>query len=93
MDIRSTLVAIAAFLTVVDAAVLIEYGGFLWKAFAGLVFARILLVLIFALLIMTLLRVWYRAWCALRPLPKRLPAITGTQQAGLVPLARGESDV
>ena len=66
MGKRSTWFGIAVSMTALDAAVTKFYGGVLWKAFAAVIWSKLLLFLLAAVWAIKLLHVWVRAYSHLR---------------------------
>jgi hypothetical protein len=58
--------AIAVVMTVAIAAVVVWYGGVIWQALSPIVWSRILILLLGALWILSLARIWARAIYSLR---------------------------
>jgi hypothetical protein len=58
--------ATAVSVTVLDAAAVTYYGGVVWKAFAVVIWSKLLLLLLAALWATTLLRIWVHACSLLR---------------------------
>ena len=66
MGKRSNWVGIAISVTAFDAGVTTYYGGVVWKAFAVVIWSKLLLLLLAAVWGTTLLDVWDHAWSRLR---------------------------
>lgn len=92
MCARAKSVVTAVLLTALGAAVLSGYGRVIWQAFSHFIWTRILLVLLFALLIATLMKVWHRAWYALRSYSQRL-SIYSASPVEAANTTRGDGDV
>mgnify|MGYP001554821279 FL=1 len=65
---RTRRLAVAVSLTVLDAVVAVQYGGAVWRAFAGIIWGRLLLLLLAALGATSLLNLWVRAYYDLQQL-------------------------
>jgi hypothetical protein len=63
---RSTWLGIAISVTALDAGVTTYYGGVVWKAFAVVIWSKLLLLLLAAVWATTLLHVWVYACSHLR---------------------------
>jgi hypothetical protein len=63
---RTTWLGIAISATALDAAVVTYYGGVVWKAFAVVIWSKLLLLLLAALWATTLLHIWVHACSRLR---------------------------
>jgi hypothetical protein len=63
---RSNWVGIAISVTAFDAGVTTYYGGVVWKAFAVVIWSKLLLLLLAALWATTLLHIWVHAHSLLR---------------------------
>ena len=74
MDFRSKRFAVAVTLTLLDLAVALCYGREVWQAFSPIVWCRILLLLLFAVWLTSLARVWSRARrvSVVAPRPRRI---------------------
>ena len=66
MGKRSNWVGIAISVTAFDAGVTTYYGGVVWKAFAVVIWSKLLLLLLAALWATTLLHIWVHACSLLR---------------------------
>ena len=66
MGKRSNWLGIAISVTALDAGVTTYYGGVVWKAFAVVIWSKLLLLLLAALWATTLLRIWVHACSLLR---------------------------
>ena len=66
MGKRSNWLGIAISLTALDAGVTTYYGGVVWRAFAVLIWSKLLLLLLAAVWATTLLHVWVYACSQLR---------------------------
>ena len=84
MDLRKRRFAVAVTLTVLDLVVVLSYGRELWRAFSPIIWCRILLLLVFAVWLTSLARVWSRArrpaMLAPRPRRVRLSAIESSPE-------------
>lgn len=65
---RTRRLAVAVSLTVLDAVVAVHYGRVVWRAFAGIIWGRLLLLLLAALGATSLLNLWVRAYYDLQQL-------------------------
>jgi hypothetical protein len=63
---RSTWLGIAISLAALDAAVATYYGGVVWRAFAVVIWSKLLVLLLVAVWATTLLHVWTHACSQLR---------------------------
>jgi hypothetical protein len=63
---RSNWVGIAISVTAFDAGVTTYYGGVVWKAFAVVIWSKLLLLLLAAVWATTLLHIWVHACSLLR---------------------------
>jgi hypothetical protein len=63
---RSTWFGIAISVTALDAGVTTYYGGVVWKAFAVVIWSKLLLLLLAAVWATTLLHIWVHACSRLR---------------------------
>ncbi len=68
MGERTRRLAVAVSLTVLDAVVTLYYGSAVWRAFAGIIWSRLLLLLLAALWATSLLNLWVRAYYDLQQL-------------------------
>lgn len=68
MGERTRRLAVAVSLTVLDAVVALHFGGVVWRAFAGIIWSRLLLLLLAALGATSLLNLWVRAYYDLQQL-------------------------
>jgi hypothetical protein len=59
---RTRRLAVAVSLTVLDAVVAVHYGRVVWRAFAGIIWGRLLLLLLAALGATSLLNLWVCAY-------------------------------
>ena len=66
MGRRSTWLGIAISLTALDAAVATYYGGVVWRAFAVVIWSKLLVLLLVAVWATTLLHVWTHVCSQLR---------------------------
>ena len=66
MGKRTTWLGIATSVTALDAAVVTYYGGVVWKAFAVVIWSKLLLLLLAAVWATTLLHIWVHACSRLR---------------------------
>ncbi len=66
MGLRAKYFLIAVSLTVLDFAVGVRYGGFIWRALSGIIWSRITLFFLAALSLTSLLHVWSRAYSEFR---------------------------
>ena len=66
MGKRSTWLGIAISVTALDAGVTTYYGGVVWKAFAVVIWSKLLLLLLAAVWATTLLHIWVHACSRLR---------------------------
>jgi hypothetical protein len=66
MEVRAKHFIIAVSVTVLDAAVVVHYGGVIWRTWSGIIWSRMLLLLLAALSATTLLDLWTRAYYDLR---------------------------
>ena len=71
---RTRRLAVAVSLTVLDAVVALYYGGAVWRAFAGIIWGRLLLLLLAALGATSLLNLWVRAYYDLQQLFRKRTA-------------------
>jgi hypothetical protein len=63
---RTTWLGIATSVTALDAAVVTYYGGVVWRAFAVVIWSKLLLLLLAAVWATTLLHIWVHACARLR---------------------------
>jgi hypothetical protein len=63
---RTTWLGIATSVTALDAAVVTYYGGVAWRAFAVVIWSKLLLLLLAAVWATTLLHIWVHACSLLR---------------------------
>jgi hypothetical protein len=63
---RSTWLGVAISVTALDAGVTTYYGGVVWKAFAVVIWSKLLLLLLAAVWATTLLHIWVHAFSRLR---------------------------
>jgi hypothetical protein len=63
---RTTWLGIATSVTALDAAVVTYYGGVVWRAFAVVIWSKLLLLLLAAVWATTLLHIWVHACSRLR---------------------------
>ena len=61
---------IAVLTTIADAAVVVWYGGVIWRALSPIIWSRILILLLATLWALSLARVWARAIYSLRQMPR-----------------------
>jgi hypothetical protein len=61
---------IAVLTTIADAAVVVWYGGVIWRALSPIIWSRILILLLATLWALSLARVWARAINSLRQMPR-----------------------
>ncbi len=66
MGERAKCLAPAALLTVLDAVVVINYGGMVWKVSSTMIWSKLLLLLVATVWATTLLHVWCIAYSHLR---------------------------
>ena len=66
MGERTRCLTTAAFVTVLDAAVATHYGRMVWKVFSGIIWSKLLLLLLAAVWATILLHVWVHACSRLR---------------------------
>jgi hypothetical protein len=66
MGERTKFLATAAWVTVLDAAVAVYYGNAVWKVFSGIIWSKLLLLLLAAVWTTALLHVWVDVWSRLR---------------------------
>ena len=66
MGKRSNWLGIAISVTALDAGVTTYYGGVVWKAFAVVIWSKLLLLLLAAIWATTLLHIWVHACSRLR---------------------------
>lgn len=66
MEVRAKHFIIAVSLTILDAVVAVHYGGVIWRAWSGIIWIRMTLLLLAALWATTLLDLWTRAYYDLR---------------------------
>jgi hypothetical protein len=66
MGERVKCLAPAALVTVLDAAVVMNYGGVVWKVLSGIIWTKLLLLLLASVWATTLLHVWFHARSRLR---------------------------
>jgi len=62
---------IAVLMTIADVAVVVWYGGVIWQALSPIVWNRILILLLTALWVLSLARIWARAIYSLRQRSRR----------------------
>ena len=58
--------AIAVSLTILDAVVVVYYGGVVWRAFSAIIWSRLFVILLASLWATSLLNLWVRAYYDLR---------------------------
>lgn len=84
MDVSGKNLAIAVTLTVLDLVVALRYGPAIWHAGSGVVWCRLLLILLAAVWATSLANIWYRARLifgkAPRPRRVRLSEIMNTTE-------------
>ncbi|RZU35322.1 hypothetical protein [Edaphobacter modestus] len=66
MGKRTTWLGIAISVTALDAAVVTYYGGLVWRAFAVVIWSKLLLLLLAAVWATTLLHIWVHSCSQLR---------------------------
>lgn len=93
MPERTKHLAIAVLLTILDTAVTWHYGDALWSAGSGIICARLLLILLFAMMLTSLLRVWYRAGYAFRRIYQERSREAAPAIIAVPDVLRGEGDV
>jgi hypothetical protein len=90
---RSTWFGIAISMTALDAAVTTYYGGVLWKAFAVVIWSKLLLLLLAAVWATTLLHIWVHALSRLRRENQERRVVVSTPVNGLSADMAEEIDV
>jgi hypothetical protein len=84
---------IAVLTTIVDAAVVVWFGGVIWQALSPIIWSRILILLLAALWALSLARIWACAIYSLRHGPRsRSFGLTSGAAITSIDL-RGEGDV
>lgn len=85
--------ATAVLQTGLGVAVVWRYGGAIWSAWSGIIWARLLLILLLTMMLTSLLRVWYRAGYALQPTCQKRSCEAVSAVAATRKVLRGEGDV
>ena len=66
MEVRAKHFIIAISLTALDVAVVVHYGGVIWRTWSGIIWSRMLLLLLAALWATALLDLWTSVYYDLR---------------------------
>jgi hypothetical protein len=66
MGERTKCLATAAWVTAIDAAVVMYYGNAVWKVLSGIIWSKLLLFLLAAVWTTALLHIWVDVWSRLR---------------------------
>jgi hypothetical protein len=90
---RSNWLGIAISLTALDAGVTTYYGGVVWKAFAVVIWSKLLLLLLAALWATTLLHIWVHACSLLRQANQEHRVVVSISVNGLSAELAEEIDV
>lgn len=85
--------ATAGLQTGMGVAVVWRYGGTIGSAWSGIIWARLLLILLLAMMLTSLLRVWYRAEYALQPTRPERSCEAASACAATPKVLRGDGDV
>jgi hypothetical protein len=90
---RTTWLGIAISVTALDAGVTTYYGGVVWKAFAVVIWSKLLLLLLAAVWATTLLHIWVHACSRLRQENQERRVVVSIPVNGLSAELREEIDV
>jgi len=90
---RAKRFTIAAVLTILDAAVALRYGGMIWRMWPGILWSRILLLLLAALWAISLADLWARAYCQFRHSIRARTTTDSSRMAVALIEPRGDADV
>jgi hypothetical protein len=90
---RTTWLGIAISVTALDAAVVTYYGGAVWRAFAVVIWSKLLLLLLAAVWATTLLHIWDHACFQLRRAIQECRVVVSTPVNGLSAELAEEIDV
>ena len=93
MGERAKCLAPAALLTVLDAVVVINYGGMVWKVSSAMIWSKLLVLLLATIWATTLLPVWSNACSHLRQKIDRHPVVESISVQGRQAQFAGEIDV
>jgi membrane protein implicated in regulation of membrane protease activity len=93
MGERVKCLAPAALVTVLDAAVAMNYGGMVWKVLSGIIWTKLLLLLLASVWATTLLHVWFHACSRLRHEIEAHPLVESIPTKGLSAELAEEIDV
>lgn len=93
MGERAKCLAPAALLTVLDAIVVISYGGMVWKIMSAMIWSKLLLLLVATVWATTLLHVWWNACSHLRQKIDGHPVVESIPVQGRHAQFAGEIDV
>ena len=85
--------ATAASVTVLDAAAVTYYGGVVWRAFAVLIWSKLLLLLLAAVWATTLLHIWVHGCSRLRQANQERRVVLSIEVNGLSAELAEEIDV
>jgi hypothetical protein len=90
---RSNWLGIAISVTALDAGVTTYYGGVVWKAFAVVIWSKLLLLLLAAVWATTLLHIWVHACSRLRQENQERRVVVSIRANGLSAELAEETDV
>jgi hypothetical protein len=90
---RSNWLGIAISLTALDAGVTTYYGGVVWRAFAVLIWSKLLLLLLAAVWATTLLHIWVHGCSRLRQANQERRVVLSIEVNGLSAELAEEIDV
>ena len=90
---RSTNLNIAILLTILDAAVALHYGPVIWQTWSGILWSRLLLILLGAVWLISLANVWARAHYEFRHSHRAQHAQFPSEMTARSVELRGEGDV
>jgi hypothetical protein len=90
---RSTWLGIAISVTALDAAVATYYGGVVWRAFAVVIWSKLLVLLLVAVWATTLLHVWTHTCSQLRQANRERQVVVSVLVNGLSTELAEEIDV
>jgi len=93
MGKRKTWLGIATSATAIDAAAVTYYGGVVWRAFAVVIWSKLLLLLLAAIWAITLLHVWVHACSQLRRVNRQRQVVVLIPANDLATELAGEMDV
>ncbi len=93
MGKRTTWLGIATSVTALDAVVVTYYGGVVWRAFAVVIWSKLLLLLLAAVWATTLLHIWVHTCSRLRQKNQEHRVVGSIPVNGLSAELAEESDV